>query len=883
MTPCQFPVTPSRRTSPMVPNMKLPNGNELYHKAKEMLQKARQPKHGVTKLFWKYGPRTINIASLCQILSWLKSRLFSMTNLHWKTTLTLQQRRKELATRKIGYSSWMKNVFKDHWINVLYFVEAKREKKRLHDEHVKEPSEGNTPIHPSHRTRQRRNQQFEGLEEYNYQVDPRTGWRSYLSKSQGSLRHPTSSSSSNQWEQHDDWKSNKSWNSWRPSSEMPFRLREIRIPWQSFEELQNLFDITQKLMLDHQTEILNVTTMARSALTIRWHGGRKQKYVSTQIPYYAWGTCQIIQKRIEDEVEEFRLSTSYRELLGFDGELIDFEWNISQDLRHWRSSRRSRKTCKIANLEPEDFEDRIIFMSMFNDIEWTKRGNSEQCISNSEKVNKYAKRFSRGHLAIPRPRKWKEVVRKSQLHTWRKMRFHRHRDGGGISKKPVTQYSRVSVIWVVEFWKERITETPCTSMRMLQTQNSFSERFTQQVSSVSAEHSQPGVKISVKRPNKQESTSERFVAKEIEQLLKSVKLQEVNSLVQTPSCDHPSPGNRLQRCVILEKSLYWNVLQDHCRRRWWFWRSNSSMQRVYSVQTRADSDSRIYAAILSLEPVIQVHIIQFPGTHGIEIQIPSTTTPNRTPWVLICRGKKRDVMSHISKIQDTIPRVVNYFWIDLLQKKVSLVLQTDRVGAIPHRGNSCDAVRNSDESSVQLFRRSYSFWRKEVEWHSCLQTFQRTYFWSRSPKIGHETGGTSLWSRKRETDGAVHWNSLGSKKYEKHFRKRVGENSRTPIDFNTFMKEATRWGSQYCMNSKHFFLCTRATQGHTGGNLIAPELMGHIANPYKLKEFLFHRGCSLHVHFNPQIRTHRWRTRKQRRKTDHLLHTSRGQSRRRRS
>ena len=38
------------------------------------------------------------------------------------------------------------------------FVEAKRELKRLHDE----------------RTRQRRNQQFEGLEEYDYQV----GWRS---------------------------------------------------------------------------------------------------------------------------------------------------------------------------------------------------------------------------------------------------------------------------------------------------------------------------------------------------------------------------------------------------------------------------------------------------------------------------------------------------------------------------------------------------------------------------------------------------------------------------------------------------------------------------------------------------------------------------------
>ena len=42
---------------------------------------------------------------------------------------------------------------------------------------------------------------------YNYTVDPRTGWRFYTSS------RPTTSSSSSHWEQHDDWKSNKSWDS----------------------------------------------------------------------------------------------------------------------------------------------------------------------------------------------------------------------------------------------------------------------------------------------------------------------------------------------------------------------------------------------------------------------------------------------------------------------------------------------------------------------------------------------------------------------------------------------------------------------------------------------------------------------------------------------
>ena len=51
------------------------------------------------------------------------------------------------------------------------------------------------------------------------------------------------------------------------------------------------------------------------------------------------------------------------------------------------------------------------------------------------------------------------------------------------------------------------------------------------------------------RPNEREPTSARFVTKENEQLLKNVKPQEVNSLVQTPRSDDPVSGNRLRECL----------------------------------------------------------------------------------------------------------------------------------------------------------------------------------------------------------------------------------------------------------------------------------------------------------------------------------------------
>ena len=36
-----------------------------------------------------------------------------------------------------------------------------------------------------------------------------------------------------------------------------------------------------------------------------------------------------------------------------------------------------RQDVQDQNTEPENLEDRIIFMSKIKDIEWTKRGNSE--------------------------------------------------------------------------------------------------------------------------------------------------------------------------------------------------------------------------------------------------------------------------------------------------------------------------------------------------------------------------------------------------------------------------------------------------------------------------------------------------------------------------
>ena len=188
----------------------------MYNKAKEMLQKARQPKQGDSKTILERWHKDDYYHKSLSDIGWTEEQILQYDKIaledHSETATPKERARNEknwvLSLNEEGVQGPM-NQRPD-------FVESKREFKRLHDEHVKETLEGTTPIHPIQRTRQRRDQQCEGLEEYDYQVHPRTEWRSYPSKSQGNLRHPTSSSSSTQWEQYHDW--SKSWNSWRFSS-----------------------------------------------------------------------------------------------------------------------------------------------------------------------------------------------------------------------------------------------------------------------------------------------------------------------------------------------------------------------------------------------------------------------------------------------------------------------------------------------------------------------------------------------------------------------------------------------------------------------------------------------------------------------------------------
>ena len=326
--------------------------------------------------------------------------------------------------------------------------------------------------------------------------------------------------------------------------------------------------------------------------------------------------------------------------------------------------------------------------------------------------------------------------------------------------------------------------------------------------------------------------------------------------MQTPKSYNPASGNRLRgflqtfentggrcpiyeslwRCNIREKSLYFDELQNLSWRRRWSRRSNSSMQRIHTSSRKFRSQNQCnhlrtnhnWTSSSSSYFTISWHPWNWNSDSihdNAKSDLLGADIPREEPlreWLTSQRSKRQ---SH---------EFWNIFGKTYCKRKRTLFC---RDGAIPHRGNSCDAVWNSDESSVQLFRRRYSFWRQEVEWPSCLETFWIHSF--EAEVVRHND------QDERETDGAVHWNRW-FKNCGEHFRSPEGENSRTQIGINTFMKEATRRGSSIAWIPEISYLYIRVIHGRTG-NMIALELMGHVAIPYKWKEFLFHRGCSFDV------------------------------------
>ena len=72
----------------------------------------------------------------------------------------------------------------------------------------------------------------------------------------------------------------------------------------------------------------------------------------------------------KEQFQYFQQSNEYAEFSEIDGQPIEFEWDIIRGFTTVEILRRIQKDLNTRRKNPDRFEGRILFMSMFNDIDW---------------------------------------------------------------------------------------------------------------------------------------------------------------------------------------------------------------------------------------------------------------------------------------------------------------------------------------------------------------------------------------------------------------------------------------------------------------------------------------------------------------------------------
>ena len=177
--------------------------------------------------------------------------------------------------------------------------------------------------------------------------------------------------------------------------------------------LKKMFDTSEKLILDESDEILGVSQISWESSP--WKQVSLINYEEvislSHAKVYVFSDSVVCLRKMnqnpishtvwERQLEWFKDSSQKRTLDTIDGDPMEFEWNIFPGFTTLQLINKVQKF--MSNMgEPERFQGRIIFMTMFNDILWRNEDNEKECTANFTLVCLFEKKISSRTLVIPR-------------------------------------------------------------------------------------------------------------------------------------------------------------------------------------------------------------------------------------------------------------------------------------------------------------------------------------------------------------------------------------------------------------------------------------------------------------------------------------------------
>ena len=385
---------------------------------------------------------------------------------------------------------------------------------------------------------------------------------------------------------------------------------------------------------------------------IRW---TKAKVRETQIPYYVgWRCGKVKWKSSKCPLLTKNYWVSMENQLNSSG-------IFSQDWRRWRFFRKSRMFCENGTLNLKNSQIGSSSCQCSAILIGQKKGNDGICISNSEKVKTYAKKFSQGHWTFLSPRaekKWYGTLPETpegKCDSTATQMVERFKDSGHPVFKSMSALSR----GILKKNSDRDTihfNGDASNTDLLFRIIHFVEQLSM-YGAVSNWCEQVGLtedeKGQEKPPGKKESVTKG--------VLTSVKSQEVNLLV---SSRRLASGSSLRENIqdfesLSERIWFTRVCEDAI----FVHRVSAGMSyktrpdeydgfgqlipwcREYTL-SRVNPRSSVFASIPGgtiIGPVIVVQTVKILDTNGLEIAFPSPNDSRQTSHVMISRGKSRFV------------------------------------------------------------------------------------------------------------------------------------------------------------------------------------------------------------------------------------------------
>ena len=180
-------------------------------------------------------------------------------------------------------------------------------------------------------------------------------------------------------------------------------LRSIK--YQPLKSVKQLFRTTEKLIKD-QVEITGLSTsdwnqrMWRESSLLcdraAVHIMKFKTHVFADSVRCLGGISTVPVQAWKDKIKWYLATRYLKDLDRIDGEPMEFEYNNFPGFITLGILDEIQKMMAELRCEPEQFQGRIIFMSMYNDIKWGAPGNGENCMAISMNVAAYANKFPQG-------------------------------------------------------------------------------------------------------------------------------------------------------------------------------------------------------------------------------------------------------------------------------------------------------------------------------------------------------------------------------------------------------------------------------------------------------------------------------------------------------